>query len=320
MFSDGSYLAFHNPLDGPLHFAGLELLVMASFALTLRHAIERYRSGEKHHLLQWLTACCYGVIMELIAFNYINSYDHGQFTVQLYHRKLPLYVVFLYPVFHYTGLELAQRWKLKAIPEALIAGLAMCLIDIPFDVVGVNAKWWSWLSGDPNFKVRWLGVPLTSYYWYLTFGAAYALLCRLSRNFVNRKGTVALLWLSPLLGIGVVVVGTIFFQPFHGLVALGVPTEAVLAAHIAICVGLAIWLRPRAIAPSVATLSTIPIVLAAWHMAVLSILSLRGRVAQPGISMAISIFATLILLFLIKPPLRKSAVAPLVTSEIAGSR
>ncbi len=315
MFSDGSYLAFHNPLAGPLHFAGLELLVMASFALTLRHAIIQYRAGEKHHLLQWLTACLYGVLIELIAYNYINSYDHGQFTVQLYHRKLPLYVVFLYPVFHYTGLELVQRWRLKAVPEALIAGLTMCLIDIPFDVAGVNAKWWTWLSGDPNFKVRWLGVPLTSYYWYMAFGAAYSLLCRVTRNWINRKGIVAQALLSPALAIGVVVFGTIFFQPFHGLVALGVPTEAVVAGHAAICIGLAIWLRPAHVLPSLPILSTIPVVLAVWHLAVLSVTSLRGRVAQPGVSLAFSITATLVLLFVIRPPLRKRAVAPLVASE-----
>src|SRR5262245_11362419 len=101
------FVAFNNPFAQPLHFAGVELIVVAAFVLTLRDALRRQA------LFQWLLAFCYGITMELIAFNYLNNYAHGQFTIQLYHRQLPLYVVCIYPVFHYTGLTLVQRWNLK---------------------------------------------------------------------------------------------------------------------------------------------------------------------------------------------------------------
>ncbi len=263
------WMTLNNPFHQPLHFLGLELLIVAAFALTLRDALRRDRAS----LFQWLTAFCYGITMELIAFNYLDNYEHGQFTIQLYRRQLPLYVVCLYPVFHYTGYKLIERWHLRWFPEALLTGLTICLIDVPFDVAGVRAGWWRWAGTDPNLAVRWLGVPLTSYYWYLAFGAVYAALGRLGRRLAKRPLALAIA-LAPLAAVGVIALGTLAFQPFHALVALGVRTEIVVAVHVALCAALAVALRPRGSSalrdPSLRPIAAVPLVLGAWHLAVLA--------------------------------------------------
>ena len=123
---------------------------------------------------QWLVVFFYGVAMELIELNAFPDYAHGQFTVQLYHRKLPLYVTFVYVVFHYTGLRLASRFRfsLGQVAEAVTCGLAILLLDVPFDIAGVDARWWTWVPSEHDVAQRWLGVPLTSYAWYLIFGGS----------------------------------------------------------------------------------------------------------------------------------------------------
>src|SRR5262249_13918558 len=143
--------------------------------------------------------------------------------------------------------------------EALLAGFAMCLIDVPFDIAGVPAGWWRWSSNDPVLAARWLGVPVTSFYWYLIFGAVYALIVRALGPLVERSA----IWLAsaPLAAVGVIGLGVIAFLPFHGLRALGVPAEAIVAAHLAVCSALAIAWAPRELAPGARAVVAIPVVL-----------------------------------------------------------
>ena len=301
-----SYLAFNNPLERPLHFLGLELMFVACFALTLVDARRAWRAGDRFIAFQWLAAFSYGILMELIAYNFIDNFWHARFTVQLYHNKLPLYVVCLYPVFLYTGLRVAQRWRLGALPEALLAGLAIALIDMPFDIAGVDAGWWSWSDKDPNIAVRWLGVPVTSYYWYLLFGAVYSLLCRALRSRLEKRHMWQFVALSPLVGGAVIFFGTLSFLPFHGLKALGVHDGWVVGAHLAGCAVLALWIRPRAIGPSLRPLFWVPLLLAAWHVGLLLVLP---HVPRQHLKLAVALAATAGVLRLLLPNSPDSIVA-----------
>ncbi len=279
------YIAFNNPFSHPLHLLGLELVVIGSFVLTLRHALGRWRAGERRHLFQWLVALFYGLWMELIAFNYYQNYEHAQFTVQLYHRLLPLYVMCLYPVFHYTGIKLVERFQLGLFSEALLAGFAICLIDVPFDNIGVDAHWWVWSNADPKLASRWLGVPVTSYYWYLIFGAVYAALCR-------KLGQKTLL-ITPLIAALTIVLGIVAFLPFHGLKALGAHDGWIVAAQLVLCAGLALR-RWRADAPPLdRELLIVPLALDAWHLGLLVVLWSKGEVAQAPTKLAVFVAVTL---------------------------
>jgi hypothetical protein len=291
-----TFIAWSDPLARPLHFLGLELLVVAAFAVTLHDAVGRAQRGERHALFQWLVALFYGVFMELIAFNFLSNYEHGRFTVELYHRKLPLYVVCLYPVFHYTGLKIIERFGLGALREALLAGFAICLIDVPFDVAGVAAHWWRWSSGDPTLAARWLGVPVTSYAWYLIFGAVYAALGRALRARVERRA--AWLFIAPVAAVGVIGLGTVAFLPFHGLRALGVPADAIVAAHLTVCAALSTARAPRAASPA---LVAIPAVLGAFCVGVLFTLASRAELSRAPLAIAAALLSWLGVGFLAWP-------------------
>src|SRR3954451_18849273 len=116
------WIVVSNPLARPLQLAGLELVIFGCFALTLQHALEARRRGERHHLFQWLVILAYGIIIELIAFSFYQNYAHARFTIQLYHQQLPLYIPAVYVVFHYVGLKLVERLGGGLLAESLLCG------------------------------------------------------------------------------------------------------------------------------------------------------------------------------------------------------
>lgn len=294
VYDDPSYVALHDPFARPLHFVGLELVITACFAITVTHAVSRYRQGERYHAFQWLVIFAYGVAMELLAFNYYQNYEHGTFAVQLYHGKLPLYVTFLYVVFHYTGIKLVERLRLGVLPEALLAGLAICALDVPFDSLGVDAGWWRWSAADATLAVRWLGVPVTSYYWYMLFGAILTGSCRLLRRRVEPLGLPAMAALAPLVAVGVIVLGVVAFLPFHGLKALGVGDGTIVAAHMAACGGLALGVRAPNATRAPWEIVGVVVALHAWHLVVLAVLWRHGRATEAPLKLVAIVSAALV--------------------------
>jgi hypothetical protein len=289
-FSPSESISLANPLTHAPHFVGLELVFLACFVLTIRDVVQRRRQGDRYALFQWLVILAYGVAMELIAFNAFPDYAHGQFTVQLYHRKLPLYVTFVYVVFDYTGLKLAERLKLGRFGEAVTAGLAMLLLDVPFDIAGVDARWWVWTSGH-DVTQRWLGVPLTSYAWYLIFGAVLAWLCRALKPRIEGRSVAIQVALAPLVAVLVIALGIVGFLPFHALEAVGLPDAAIVLVHAAFAAVIAYRARAgRREAGSVGgvprELASIAIVLALWHLGVILVLAGLGGAASGGAKVA----------------------------------
>ncbi len=337
-----SFIAVESPLAHPLHFVGLELVFAVCFGLTIRDVAARYRRGERYALFVWLVVFVYGVAMELIAFNAFPDYVHGRFTVQLFHRQLPLYVTFVYVVFHYTGLMLAWRGRipgptaapggrLGALREAVVCGLAILLLDVPFDIAGAGARWWTWVSagarGNHDVTQRWLGVPLTSYEWYLLFGAVLAWLCRALRPRVEGKSVATYVVLAPVVALAVIVLGIVGFLPFHALEAIGVPDAAIVATHAAVALALAI--RARRSEPEGAPLSglaAIPPLLAVWHVAMIAWLWRVGGVSDGPSKLAIAALASAVMLalFVVRSPLgsdrREVSLDASGASEPAGGK
>ncbi|AKF05098.1 hypothetical protein [Sandaracinus amylolyticus] len=298
-----------SPLSRPLHFALLELAVLASTVLVFAHALRRYREGDRRHLFQWIAITSYGVQMELIAFNFLENYEHAQFTVQLHHGQLPLYVTGLYGTFLYAGIKLAERLRVHPIAEALIAGLAICLIDVPFDIAGVALGWWRWLDTDPVLAFRWLDVPVTSYYWYLIFGAVAAGLCRVVWPLLERRSFALAASVALFVGTGVIVLGVIAFLPFHAIAALGVEHGTIVAAHIVACGVLALAIRgeghhrDRAITLAALLVPSATLAIMAWA-------ALRGSLddAAPRLAWSIAALGGLVVLGSLLP-LRRAARA-----------
>ena len=236
-------LALDDPFARPLHQLLLELAVLACTLLVFGHALRAYRSGDHRPMFQWLVLTSYGLQMELIAFYFIHNYEHARFTVQLVDGQLPLYVTGFYGTVMYTGIKVAERLGTHPVLECFLAGLAMCLIDVPFDIAGAALGWWRWLDTDPNIAFRWLGVPVTSYYWYLIFGAVATGLCRLLwARLAKRPFALAALVALPA-GFAVVFFGVLGFLPFHAVKAMGVEDGTIVAAHLVVVSAAALALR-----------------------------------------------------------------------------
>ncbi|MCA9248498.1 MAG: hypothetical protein KDA42_15340, partial [Planctomycetales bacterium] len=134
--------------------------------------------------------------MEVVSYNAVDNFAHGQFTVMFYDHQLPLYVTAVYPVLLYTGIATARRLGLPPLAEALAAGVLIVAMDVPFDVVGPEAGWWRWFDGHGEIAARWLGVPVTSYYWHFAFGGILAALTGWAGRRADRRAAPPRAWLA----------------------------------------------------------------------------------------------------------------------------
>ncbi|MBX3275295.1 MAG: hypothetical protein KF729_33830 [Sandaracinaceae bacterium] len=303
-------IAISSPLARPLHFSLLELAVLAASALVLAHALGRYRAGDRRGLFLWLLVTSYGVQMELVAFNFLHNYEHATFTVQLYGGQLPLYVTGLYGSFLYTGLALAERLRVHPVAEAFGAGLAMCALDVPFDVAGVAVGWWQWLDGDPNLAFRWLGVPVTSYAWYVIFGAGIALLGRVLWPRLERRPFALAALVALPAGSLVIVVGVLGFLPFHALAALGLDHGMIVALLLAGS-ALAVALGRGRPAPLDRRVAGVVLALPGTCTLVLAWAALAGALEHPALQLGAAVAALVWLaLLMTRLPLRRAAAEP----------
>jgi hypothetical protein len=220
-------ISFSNPFSRPLHFLGLELVIIAGALLTLLHARKT-----RQDLFTWMTLFVYGVAMELITYSAFDNFNHGRFTVMFAGARLPLYVVAFYPFIIYSAFMTVAPLGLSRAAEPLVVGLAIVLLDVPFDINGPDAGWWAWSPTDENLRARWLGVPVTSYYWHLAFGAALVAGTRSVAPWVARSRATAAA-LAAVLPLGAIFVGILAFIPFHLLKRAGVPDGDVVALLIA---------------------------------------------------------------------------------------
>jgi hypothetical protein len=265
-----------NPFAQPLSFVALEIVVLTCAGLTLVHAVRAWRDRrELLPLFTWVAILSYGVAMEIVSYSTVDNFTHGPFTVMLYRGRLPLYIVGLYPALLYTGIAAARRLGLPRWAEPFVAGLAIVLLDVPFDILGPDAGWWSWSSTDPNLRERALGVPFVSYYWHITFGGCLALLTRSVDHWLTpAKARVANLAAAPLIGASTIALGGLSFVPFHLLQRAGVSDAANLALLVTLCLAVAAFARKRASAGRDRLLLAVPAALHAFFLLVL--LSRRG--------------------------------------------
>ena len=296
---DTTYLTIYDPRTRPASFLGIEALMVVCAALTLAHALRARRRGDGGALFAWASIFVYGVCLEIASYNAFPSFTHGQFTVMFYHRKLPLYISAFYPTILYTGQRTVRRLGLSRWAEPLVVGLAIVALDFPFDTVGPDAGWWAWDMSDPDVHYRWFGVPVTSYYWHLTWGAILAAICRwaeprmkalASPGSALRFARLALAF--PVAG-ATMALGRGAFLPFDLLVPLGVPDGAIVVAALAVSLAL-LALGRRAPAAEErgrdAILLAIPYAFFAFHLLVA--LSLRGHVVDWGGKMAVVLVAS----------------------------
>ncbi|XP_067003157.2 uncharacterized protein [Anabrus simplex] len=140
-------------------------------AVNLVHAL---RNGGRLPYL-WLATLLHGVVVEIITYNLddIDNFWHSQTPIIFLGRRLPLYIIALYPVFIYHASIAVSRMRLPNWAEPFAVGLMVVLIDIPYDIVSVKFLHWTWHDTDPNIGDRHYWVPWNSYYFHACFAASF---------------------------------------------------------------------------------------------------------------------------------------------------
>lgn len=294
------FLTLRSPLSQPAHMLALELVFIVCAVVALRHALLLHRRGDPKPLFVWLCTLAYGLLIEILSYNFLDNFTHGQFSVMLYHRRLPLYIAILYPVFQYTSIQLVRGIGLRAWCEPFLIGLVIVAMDFPYDISGPDAGWWTWSAKDPNLSYRWHGVPVTSYYWHLAFGGALALLSRLlgrlaaPQKVTSAPGALRMIGFAILVGVLTLVVGVVAFLPFHFLKARGISDGVIVAGLFVLAAGLsAVGLRGRQGAAPERSLAMIPVLYVGLHGSVALWLYLRdaGVDAAAGGKLAVKLVA-----------------------------
>ena len=245
----------------PVHLA-LECVMVGLGILTWLHALRARRAGEMLPLFTWSTVLIYGLAMELVSYHFVDNFEHAQFAVMLYRRKLPLYITAIYPVLLYTGIATVRRLNLPRWAEGFAAGFAIVALDVPFDVTGPEVGWWEWSATDPRLADRWSGVPVTSYYWHLAFGGILAALTAAVGPHVQTTRQLAFAVPTALLTM---VLGVLAFLPLHALAALGVSHGVVVGTALALAAAILVAAPKRAAGNSDFFLMTIATAFYAFH-------------------------------------------------------
>ncbi|CAH1233458.1 Hypp747 [Branchiostoma lanceolatum] len=171
------FIAFRSPLDiyeKHANFLVAELAVYPMVVLTFIHAM---RKGGRYRNM-WIAALFHGLVSEMISYwvPEIDNFWHAQSSIMMLGRRLPLYIMSIYPLVHYVSTVAASRLKLGVFATAYAAGLADCVFYHVYDIVGIKLLWWTWHDTDPNIYERQFWVPFASTLFRLTFSAAFTLL------------------------------------------------------------------------------------------------------------------------------------------------
>jgi hypothetical protein len=121
----------------------------------------------------------------------------------------------------------------------------------------------------------------------MVFGAILAALCRAARRRVEPRSVLAYAAAAVGVAIAVVVLGVIAFLPVHAIHALGVPEDAIVAAHFVGCAAVALTARPTELPLSMPrALRPVPLALPLWHLVVLAWLASHAAAAAAPAKLA----------------------------------
>jgi len=215
-------------------FLIIEVIFYFLALLTFKHAM---CSGGRYRYL-WFTTILHGCVVESLSYFLpdIDNFWHAQSMVMLLGKRLPLHIVLFYPVFIYTAFVSVSRMRLKAWAEPFAVGLAVVLLDVPFDIVGIKLLFWTWHDTDPNVYDRMYWVPWTSYYFHAAFASAFAVLFFGTRRVLcssprfDSDGFIKETLCSLVTGLLAMPLGVLLFLPLYH------PLHDMLGIHTEVCV------------------------------------------------------------------------------------
>jgi hypothetical protein len=187
-------LTLHNPFTlQNWTFPVIEALLIVGAVASLLHAVRRYRhQRDASNLVVWISLISALLLIEPMAYfpqwfgmakTMGLTFVHGQFSVQFFYDRMPLYIVAMYPVFGYVAYVLVQRTGIFNKYNAFVGGTCVafvffCLYEV-IDMVGPQWRWWVWNTDLPISKPSLGPVPylnLEMFSVMLPFGIAFVAL------------------------------------------------------------------------------------------------------------------------------------------------
>ncbi|XP_046568806.1 uncharacterized protein LOC124277179 [Haliotis rubra] len=219
--------------------------------LTFIHAM---RYGGRFRWL-WLASVFHGLTMECVSYFVpdINNYWHAQSSVMLLGQRLPLHILFMYPVYYYVASVAVGHMKLRGWAEPFAVGLSVVILDVPYGIMGIKLLWWTWHDDDPNIYDRHYSVPWTSYYFNATFAAGFTMvfhglrncLCQRANKFQS-AGFLLELMVAVTTGLLAMPLGVLQFLPIYH------PLHDSFKLHTEVCVlmllgvySILVWIADR---------------------------------------------------------------------------
>ncbi|XP_035685683.1 uncharacterized protein LOC118422271 [Branchiostoma floridae] len=170
-------IAFRSPFEIYEKHANFLVAELAFYPMALLTFMHAMRKGGRYRNM-WIAALFHGLVSEMISYwvPEIDNFWHAQSSIMMLGRRLPLYILLIYPTIHYVSTVAASRLKLGIFPTAYAAGLADSVFYHVYDIVGIKLLWWTWHDTDPNIYERHFWVPFASTLFRLTFSSAFTLL------------------------------------------------------------------------------------------------------------------------------------------------
>lgn len=160
-------------------FLAIEAIIIGGAILALVHALRyKQKTGSSSALLTLLGCFLYGLTIDILSYYTVENFWHGEFSVMFLYNRLPLYIACFYPAFMYHAYMMIRRYDFKPLTEAICIGFFAGFMYLIFDNAGPMFGWWIWDTSDPTTWPYISSVPLTSYHWFFTFTAAFALINR----------------------------------------------------------------------------------------------------------------------------------------------
>ena len=222
-----SLIYFNNPLNlKNWTFNAVETTVFLGAALAFLHSIREYKKrGNKAPFFLWVSCLFYGIFLEIVVYNFVDNFWHGEFSVMFYHNRFPLYIVLIYPSLIYHVFMTIERFKIYLLPygriiEAIIIGWASQMMYLLYDNIGPQMHWWIWNPGDVTLEPLWEAVPATSYHWIFGFTVGFAWLARVLiwDNAIKWKDSNWKFWgAAAFIAVFTNVIGSLIFGPYNYL-------------------------------------------------------------------------------------------------------
>jgi hypothetical protein len=165
----------------------LELLLYLASALALAHAYRFYkRTGSLGLVYVWLAPIVHGITWEILVFRFaeLDVFWHGEFSVMLYHNRLPLYIILgFYPSFFYYPAVIAHRFgvhlnKGGRLIEACAVGILVSSFYVICETLSPVFQWWTWNYDHASAEPVWTNIPASVYMWCLLYGFSFGLATR----------------------------------------------------------------------------------------------------------------------------------------------